>query len=292
MLDTLRDTLATSANATGGWGYYRGRGSRIEPTIWAVLALEAQKGIAPAALDPHIAFLTRSRDGRGQLVDDGALPVNFGFNGQGAIVLRAIRGGSVAGLTGAVIEALLRAKGVAVQQSPQFKQDNSLQGWAWMDGTFSWVEPTAWCALALKTSDRRASPEAIARIQEADRLLIDRACVGGGWNFGNSVVLGQDLRPYVACTAIALLALQDKRADPVVASGWKWLQQHRLSESSGMALALTAMCARIYEDPAKDVEARLRDLASTTAFLGNLHVTAMALYALSADTHGLKAFRV
>jgi hypothetical protein len=161
-----------------------------------------------------------------------------------------------------------------------------------MDGTFSWVEPTAWCALALKTSDRRAAPDAAARIQEADRLLIDRACVGGGWNFGSSAVLGQDLRPYVACTAIALLALQDKRTNPVVASGWKWLQQHRLSESSGLALALAAMCARIYGEPMPDVETRLRRLAATTAFLGNLHVTAMALYALLAETHGLKAFRV
>jgi hypothetical protein len=289
---TLRDTLVSAANATGGWGYYRGRASRIEPTIWALLALDAQKGMAPASLDPHIAYLTRSRDARGQLVDDAALPVNFGFNGQGAIALRTIRNGSVASLAGAVLDSLVLAKGVAVQQSPQFKQDNSLQGWAWMDGTFSWVEPTAWCALALKASDRRASPDAAARIQEAERLLLDRACVGGGWNFGNSVVLDQDLRPYVACTAIALLALQDKRADPVVATGWQWLRQHRLSESSGMALALTSMCARLYGEPANDVEARLRELASTTAFLGNLHVTAMALYALSADSHGLKAFRV
>jgi hypothetical protein len=290
--DTLRDTLISSANATGGWGYYRGRASRIEPTIWALLALDGQKGIAPASLDPHLAWLARGRDGRGQLVDDPALPVNFGFNGQGAIALRTIRGGSAASLAVAVLEALVHAKGVAVQQSPQFRQDNSLQGWAWMDGTFSWVEPTAWCALALKTSDRGAAPDAAARIQEAERLLIDRACVAGGWNFGNSAVLGQDLRPYVACTAIALLALQDKRTDPVVEQGWSWLRQHRLSESSGMALALTAMCARVYGEPAKDVEARLRELAASTAFLGNLHVTAMALYALSADSHGLKPFRV
>jgi hypothetical protein len=291
LLDILRDAIAAGANAGGGWGYYRGRGSRIEPTVWALLALDAQRDVSPADLDSHLRWLTRSRDGRGQFVDDAALPVNYAFNGQGAIALRALRARPAAGLVPAVLEALVAAKGVAIEQSPQFRQDNSLQGWAWMDGTFSWVEPTAWCTLALKSSPRRPA-DAAARIHEAERLLLDRACADGGWNFGNSVVLGQVLRPYVTCTAIALLALQDRRSDPVVASGWRWLRQHRLSEVSGMALALTAMCARIYGEPAADVETRLRELAATSVFLGNLHVTSMALYALSAGTHGLKAFRL
>ena len=30
------------------------------------------------------------------------------------------------------------------------RQDGSLQAWSWVDGTFSWVEPTAWCLLLLK----------------------------------------------------------------------------------------------------------------------------------------------
>jgi hypothetical protein len=291
----LRDTLISSANAGGGWGYYQGRASRIEPTLWAVMALGAvgapQTG-APYVLDQHIAFLTRSRDAAGHVIDDAALPVNFGFNGQAALVLRGIGDPAAGGLVNAVIDRVIDAKGVPVPQSPQFRQDNSLQGWAWMDGTFSWVEPTAWCTLALKISDRRSSPPAAARIGEAERLLLDRACAGGGWNFGNSAVLGQDLRPYIATTALTLLALQDRRKEPVVAQGWEYLRAHRLSESSGLALALTALCCRIYDAPARDVEARLGELAGRTGFLGNLHVVAMALYALSADSHGAKALRV
>lgn len=292
MQDSLRQTLVSSANATGGWGYYRGRVSRIEPTVWAMLALTASKGGAPYVLDPHIAFLTRSRDAGGHAIDDGALPVNFGFNGQAALMLRGIGEPAAATLATAMLDRLIAAKGVAVPQSPQFRQDNSLQGWAWMDGTFSWVEPTAWCTLALKASDRRAAPAAAARIGEAERMLLDRACVGGGWNFGNSAVLGQDLRPYIATTALALLALQDRRTELTVARGWEYLREHRLSESSGLALALTALCCRIYDAPARDVEARLREVAGRTAFLGNLHVVAVALYALTADSHGAKALRV
>ena len=302
MQNSLSDTLTSSANAGGGWGYYRGRASRIEPTLWAMLALsESQGGAsragapqpgAPYVLDPHLAFLTRSRDAGGRVIDDAALPVNFGFNGQAALVLQSIGLPAAAGLAGAVLDRVIDAKGVAVPQSPQFRQDNSLQGWSWMDGTFSWVEPTAWCTLALKASDRRASPAVAARIGEAERLLLDRACVGGGWNFGNSAVLGQDLRAYIATTALTLLALQDRRRELAVARGWEYLREHRLSESSGLALALTALCCRIFDAPARDVETRLREIAGRTAFLGNLHVRAMALYALTAASHGAKALRV
>jgi hypothetical protein len=37
-------------------------------------------------------------------------------------------------------------------------------------------------------------------------MLLDRACVGGGWNSGNSVVYGLPLLPHVEATAIALCA--------------------------------------------------------------------------------------
>ena len=38
-LDDLRQQLLDGRNADGGWGYYRGRVSRLEPTCWALLAL-------------------------------------------------------------------------------------------------------------------------------------------------------------------------------------------------------------------------------------------------------------
>ena len=45
-------------------------------------------------------------------------------------------------------------------------------------------------------------------------MLRDRETVGGGWNYGNRVVLGEDLEPYAQTTAAALVALQ--RADPAL----------------------------------------------------------------------------
>ena len=66
------------------------------------------------------------------------------------------------------------------------RQDNSLQAWSWIDQTFSWVEPTAWCLLFLKKlrrDQRAASPaEAADRIRrrraDAARSRVQRRAAG------------------------------------------------------------------------------------------------------------------
>ena len=87
--------------------------------------------------------------------------------------------------------------------------DASKHGWAWTESTFGWVDPTARAVLAL----RLLRPGAPA-IDDGVGMLRDRETVGGGWNYGNRVVLGEDLEPYAQTTAAALVALQ--RADPAL----------------------------------------------------------------------------
>ena len=78
-----------------------------------------------------------------------------------------------------------------------------LVGWPWAEGTHSWVEPTALAVLALKSVGLGDHE----RTREAVRLLHDRLFSDGGCNYGNTVVLGQTLRPHLQPTALALLAL-------------------------------------------------------------------------------------
>jgi hypothetical protein len=59
-----------------------------------------------------------------------------------------------------------------------------------------------------------------------------------------------------------------------------------------MALALTALCLRIYIEPAADVEARLADDADRALRIGNIQGIAMMLYALTARDHGAAAVRI
>jgi hypothetical protein len=81
--------------------------------------------------------------------------------------------------------------------------DSSLIGWPWVDGTHSWLEPTALAVLALCREGLRDH----ARVTAGVRVILDRAIKRGGWNYGNTAVFGRQLRPQPAPTGIALLAL-------------------------------------------------------------------------------------
>ncbi len=139
-------------------------------------------------------------------------------------------------------------KGTALPPSPKSnRQDNALQGWPWVASTFSWVEPTAWCVLALKKWVRAHDDRATAaRVAEGERLLIDRVCRNGGWNYGNSNVLGKELFPYVPVTAIVLLALQDRHDEQAVKTSASYLASHCLDERSGLSLALASIALAVH----------------------------------------------
>ena len=146
---------------------------------------------------PTASFLERCLRSGGFLVEDPGWPTNVAFNALVAFTWLNHRELAAAEQIQALLAWLVAAKGVQAPQTTSYRQDNSLQGWAWLDATFSWVEPTAWGALALhKAILAGLLPEAPARarIEEAERLLIDRCCRDGGWNFGNANVMGSGRR--------------------------------------------------------------------------------------------------
>jgi hypothetical protein len=101
------------------------------------------------------------------------------------------------------INWLLSVKGTTLPSGGASAHDTTLAGWPWVEGTHSWLEPTAWAVLAL----RAAGMAEHSRTQEAIRVLLDRTLAGGGCNYGNTIVLGQMLRPHVQPTGLAMLAL-------------------------------------------------------------------------------------
>ena len=48
-----------------------------------------------------------------------------------------------------------------------------------------------------------------ARVKEGKAMILDRQIPHGGWNYGNTTVLGRELHPLPECTGIALQALAD-----------------------------------------------------------------------------------
>jgi len=104
---------------------------------------------------------------------------------------------------------LLASRGMPLERNEQLGHDSTLIGWPWVEGTHSWIEPTAWAVLALKAIGMSRH----ARTREAVRLLVDRLLPDGGCNFGNTFVLGQQLLPHLQSSGICLLALAGENID-------------------------------------------------------------------------------
>jgi hypothetical protein len=269
----LRRFLLTSRNSDGGWGYYPGKSSRLEPTCWALLALrEADPGILRTWPVDNGLLLERR----------GGEP-NYGFHAVGLLTLLARNLDHQAGAA-TLLAGIQRVKGVALPESTINRQDNKLQGWSWFPETFSWVEPTAWALLALKKWRKaRGVVLDLTRVDQANALLVDRVCTEGGWNYGNSNMLGQDLRPYVPTTAVALLALIDRPSESAVKRSADYLERDATSEPSGVALSLALMALRAFGRSIELVRAALVEQVPTTLAMNNHLAAALTLCALGPD---------
>ena len=283
----IRAALLAARNPDGGWPYYPQHTSRLEPTVWAVLAL-ARDADRPAEIDVVVRWPGKD----GWLVDGPAdAPVNYPFNALAALacVDRPDRPGA-GQLVTTIANQLVDVKGLALEQNNAQRQNNALQAWPWIDQTFSWVEPTAWCTLLLKKIKKQRIPGAAERIATAERVIRDRVCHDGGWNYGSSNVYGQELYPYVPTTAITLLAMQDQRADPAVVKSLKYLETNVTSERTSVALALSAICFAVYGLPIDAIGRALAGPAALSLSRDNVLGLAMSLYALSENPHAMAAF--
>jgi hypothetical protein len=292
LIDVAAEEIAQYQNADGGWPYYAGNRSRLEPTAWASLAQTCRDGSSDAAR----AYFAQCQRGDGLFVDRSAPVVNFAFHALAVIASVALDFAASPSSLHRAVGAIVRERGIRIPFERQYYQNNHLQGWSWCPDTFSWVEPTAWSILALKKAAAQV-PESLraaisGRISDGERLLFNRACVGGGWNYGNANMYGRELHAHVPTTAIALLALQDCRQEPAVSRGLSFLRRHRLAERTGMSLALVAMCLRCYEEPADDIHAALPAAAASGAARSHVQSMAMVLYALAAFGDRYPALRL
>lgn len=137
---------------------------------------------------------------------------------------------------------LLAWEGKPLPRTPEMGHNTMLVGWPWVEHTHSWSEPTAINVLALRSVGQGRH----ARVQEGITLLIDRLLPRGGCNYGNTVVLGQELRPHVQPTGLVLLALaRQPTADPRVAASLDWLHSavHERLAAGPLAYALLGLAA-------------------------------------------------
>ena len=187
-------------------GYTAEGPSSAEPTALAAMALAAhgQRDAARAALS---WLAQRQADGGGVAVDATHAAPQWPTAWAVLAWRRAAPPGPGArdfdSATERALAWLLATKGLRGVNGGIMGHDMTLQAWPWVDGTSSWVEPTATALLALEAAGRGDDP----RYHDGVRLLLDRAIPTGGWNYGNKIVFGTVLRPQVQPTGMALAAL-------------------------------------------------------------------------------------
>ena len=294
----LRFLLETQ-NSDGSWGYTPGKLGALEPTAYACLSLF---GIPSARVNLQKGIESI----RSAQSPEGGWTVSVSDN-QPTSWATALAGFALLNLEGLISASGLAANFLlnAAQRTPrnwilkmaEWMQswdssyvDQNLRGWNWNSGTATWIEPTAYGLIFLKKfrsmggwahDDRAHKLNEINR--EADELIYARACKEGGWNYGNSLVLGEELRPYPLTTALALIALQDSPDRTENRKGREYLKRSIDDEKSALALSFAALSLQIYGVETSRIRQKICDLYAATQFFSNIRTTALALLAQQSE---------
>jgi len=183
---------------------------------------------------------------------------------------------------GILAEIILWATG----QSGVNKLSKDLIGWSWVPSSFSWVEPTSYALIALKKQRLHLTGTNVdERIREADAMIYDRMCTGGGWNYGNSKVLDYALWPYPDITALALIAMQDHASEKANQDSLQVLSKTARETDSGLALCWAATCFNLYGRDPSDFHKQIEKRFAASEFLGETKTLALAVIALGGKSN-------
>jgi hypothetical protein len=276
-------------NPDGGWPSQPGRSSNTESTAFAVLALRAlAAGDATGAGERGLRWLSERQRQDGSWAFSTQVPEASWATGIATLAMlgedrdRARSGaGWLLGQHGRPLGWYFSLLHRVAPSLLQVRLNPDLKGWPWRSHATGFVEPTAYALLALKKLRPHADTRAEARIQEAQAMLYDRMCANGGWNYGNSVVLGVDLPPYADVTALTLIALQDYRGSEPNAVSLAALRGMLAEVDSSLALAWATLCLTLYGDDTESLKRRLERRYRKRPFLVDTRSLALTLLALA-----------
>lgn len=239
-VSTSLDALRARQTPDGGWPYFARGDSAIEPTAIAVAALWALDAL-PDARSRALAFLESMQTPAGALRPQPTQTDPTTLSALAGLVM--VRCGGDAARAARIADHLKSWQPRTTTQAV-FGNDTSLKGFSWTPDTFSWVEPTAYGVLLFDALRRGDDP----RIVESRRLLVDRASPNGGWNYGNPRVFNTVLESDPLPTALAMLALGDDPARPVVRDGAAFLRRCAADMPSPLTLAWMTIALRALGD--------------------------------------------
>lgn len=299
-MDQAVTFLNQSQNSDGGWGAIAGKQSNTESTALGLLALRSlEESRENPAVRKAEQWLTNSQNsdgswayGAGAKTPSWSTALAVMALGDSTVeVERLVKAGNwilaQEGSKPGILAKLILA--LSFQKKAVHLNDD-LIGWSWTAGSFSWVEPTSYCLLALKKMKARLSAEAVKeRVDQAELMIYDRMCEGGGWNYGNAAVYGDPLWPYPDITALALIALQDHRVRNENQVSLKVLAKTAETTDSGLALGWSSICLSLYGHDNSELRKRLEQKFVKTKFLGETKPIALSILAAG---DGPSLFRV
>jgi hypothetical protein len=300
MIAEATEFLLKHQNPDGGWGSVPGKVSNTESTSLSTLALLA---VPSGSVDQSI------KNGSRWLVEhqrtDGSWPLNAGMKeGSWATTIAVFglsgfpdyQGSALKGAdwlvnhpgSGLPLLASILVRLSITKFDSEINPD--LIGWSWTSGSFSWVEPTAYALIALKKlKPHFNTPDASKRVHEAESMIYDRMCEGGGWNHGSTSVYGMKSWPYAEVTALTLIAMQDHADAAANRLSLKALEKMLGEDQSGLALSWSILCFLIY---GVEVGEWRKALAKSFAETGFLNETKSIALSLLASGEGAGVFRL
>jgi hypothetical protein len=251
-LESRLEFLRTAQNPDGGWGYFPGKQSWLEPTAYAMLALQGSPD-SESALDRGWRLARSWELADGSVRPSGAIPDGTWVTAL-LVTLGCVRGvydADVARSVGWLLRVVgaehnLGMRAFSYLHLLKTKLDVSHEGWPWRDGNASWIEPTALTLVALKKFAGHGASAALGRrVRDGEGLVLARRCSDGGWNCGNPNVFNLDLPSYPESTALALLGLQGRSAGEL-ASPLAVARRFRTETKSSLAKAWLAIALRCH----------------------------------------------
>ena len=291
MINEAVRLLLDQQSSDGGWGAVKGKVSNTESTAFAVSALESlQQKELTKRVEAGLSWLSRHQNSDGSwslndvtpggswstavaLLCLGALPA-YRSRAVKAAQWALTQEGNTVGWLGSLILWFTAQKDIN-------KINMDLKGWPWAAGSFSWVEPTSYFLIGLKRlKPSLGGTNVDDRIRQAELMIYDRVCEGGGWNYGNSKVYGEALWPYPDITALALIALQDHPNTEANRESIERLEKTLKDVDSGLALSWAIICFELYGRSVSEWRQLLIKRFEKTAFLGETKTLALSVLAL------------
>lgn len=248
LIESRLDFLRKNQNGDGGWGYFPGKKSRVEPTCYALRAI----GAGDSRWTQGIQFLAACQDKSGGLTPGPNIPgptwvtqLAFPLLKQANLKPKELEAAAnwilnSEGAEGGILQRIQYSLGKS-----KVDQDPRLKGWPWRPDNNSWVEPTAHGLLALHWMKGQV-PEAGIRYRReiATRMLLDRRCFDGGWNYGNKRVLGETLPSFPETTALALLGLAGCNLD--LKTSLERAKSHLIEAKGSYGRSLLCLALRLH----------------------------------------------